>query len=172
MNVRMTIGLIMSIPKTVWFNFRYLPYYQARHLPIFVWWRTRIIEMGKNRIKLNKYMGTAIVKIGVPHRNYPADTVVLDVRGNLVFDGKASISPGCQLNIAGNLVIGDDFGCSSGTKIDAKVDSSIGDNCSFGHNCYLADDDGHEILSNGDVTNYPKGYHIGNHVWLCRGVTV
>jgi acetyltransferase-like isoleucine patch superfamily enzyme len=97
---------------------------------------------------------------------------VLDVRGNLIFNGKAVIADGCQINVAGSLIIGEDFGCSSGTKIDAKAESEIGLGCSFGHECYLSDDDGHEIKVDGIRTNWTKGYHIGNHVWLGRHVTI
>lgn len=52
--------IIMSIPKTVYFNLRYLPFQQAIRFPIVIHWKTRVLNMkrfaleirggGKNRI--------------------------------------------------------------------------------------------------------------------------
>lgn len=36
------LSIIVSVPKTLWFNLRYLPLAQAVRLPVWVHWRTNV----------------------------------------------------------------------------------------------------------------------------------
>ena len=60
------------------------------------------------------------------------------------------------------------FHAVGGGKIDAKAESSFGDDVLIGHNCTFIDDDGHGIIQDGKINNKKRGYHIGNHVWFTR----
>lgn len=172
MNIRIFLGkwkkgltLFFSLPKTIYFNFRYLPISQAIHLPILLHWHSRI--WGGGRIDLHK-VRFGIIKLGFGDPNFPHQRFVLCNTGVLIFKGKAVIAMGCELVIRGQLSIGNDFSCSGGVKIDAKANSSFGDDVLVGHNCVFIDDDGHEISMDGHVINNKKGYNIGNHVWFGR----
>lgn len=74
------------------------------------------------------------------------------------------------MNISGFLSIGENFDCNQGTIINAKAESSIGDNVLVGQRCYFSDDDGHKIYCVGENrrTNEKVGYHIDDHVWITR----
>lgn len=127
--------------------------------------------MHRNGIILNR-VSPGIIRIGFPHLSYPGTPAIIKVNGQIIFKGSASILLECDLNVTGKLVIGDNFNCNQGTKIDAKAESSFGDDVLIGHHCYFSDDDGHKIIIDGNRTNCPKGYNVGNHVWLSRDCKV
>lgn len=86
---------------------------------------------------------------------------------NLNIDARAD-------NVAVN--IGKDFSIESGT-IDfhgePNVKVSIGNDCQFGCNIELDTADGHTVSDeNGKIINNPEDIIIGNHVWLCKNVSV
>ena len=161
--------MLLSLPKTIIFNLKYLPLRQAIHLPILVHWNSRY--RGNGRIILDS-LSFAAVKLGFVDPTFPSKQFVFVLTGSLQFKGKASIGTGCEMVIRGELVIGDNFSCSGGTKIDAKSKSSFGDDVLIGHHCAFIDDDGHDLLVEDIKVNYPKGYHIGNHVWFGRDCLV
>lgn len=156
---------LISLPKTIWFNIKYLPLHQAIKLPILLHWRSRVFGNGK--IILNRY-SFGCVKLGFTDPDFPSKLFVLCITGSLEFKGGGSIASGCELVIRGRLTIGDNFSCSGLTKIDAKSISSFGDDVLIGHCCIFIDDDGHTIIKDGEIINASKGYHIGNHVWFGR----
>ena len=75
-----------------------------------------------------------------------------------------------------DISIDKDFSIESGTfdthgEPNTKI--SIGKDCQFGCNIELDTADGHTIYStNGEIINTPKDITIGDHVWLCKNVSV
>ncbi len=75
------------------------------------------------------------------------------------------------------LMIGKDFSIESG-KIDyhgePNLKIEIGDDCLFGSNIEIDPSDGHTIYDcvSRQQLNKPQNIFIGNHVWLCRNVSV
>ena len=75
-----------------------------------------------------------------------------------------------------NININKDFSIESGTfdthgEPNTKI--SIGKDCQFGCNIELDTADGHTIYStDGEILNTPKDITIGDHVWLCKNVSV
>lgn len=159
------IILLLSLPKSVYFNFRYLPVSQAVRMPILLHWHSRV--WGDGCVELDK-VGFGIIKLGFGDPDFPHQKFTFCNTGKVHFQGNAVISEGCELVVRGCLTVGNNFSCSGGTKIDAKSDSSFGDNVLIGHKCVFIDDDGHSIFTDGKRINEKKGYHIGNHVWFGR----
>lgn len=157
--------LLFSLPKTIVFNLRFLPFKQALHLPILIHWNSRFRGNGKIILASPSF---ATIKLGFVDPTFPSKLFVFVLTGSLKFKGKASIGTGSEMVIRGHLDIGDNFSCSGGTKIDAKCRSSFGDDVLIGHHCTFIDDDGHDLFVDNKKVNYPKGYHIGNHVWFGR----
>ena len=54
---------IISLPKTIYFNFKYLPVRQAIKLPIFVSYNT-FLGKTKGNIKINSCITTSMINIG------------------------------------------------------------------------------------------------------------
>ena len=71
--------------------------------------------------------------------------------------------------------IGRDFSIESGC-IDfhgePNLQVNIGDDCQFGCDIRFDPADGHTIYNADGALNTPKSITIGNHVWLCRQVSV
>lgn len=73
--------------------------------------------------------------------------------------------------------IGKDFSLESGA-IDfhgePNLAVNIGDDCQFGCDIRIDTADGHAIYNeeNKQILNTPKDVNIGNHVWLCRSVSI
>jgi len=79
---------------------------------------------------------------------------------------------------ADNILVdtGKDFSIESGS-IDFHGEPNtkviIGDDCQFGCDVELDTADGHTIFDeNGNIINEPKDIIIGNHVWLCKNVSI
>lgn len=161
----MIIASLLSMPKTIYANFKYLPAIQAIRLPLFVHWNSSL--SGGGRIVLHNIKPLS-VRLGSADPSFPSHKLILCLTGTLEFNGVASIGSGSELIIRGHLTVGDHFSCSGGNKIDVKSNSSFGENVLIGHNCTFIDDDGHQLLQEGRIINEKRGYHIGNHVWFGR----
>ncbi len=175
--------LKVNIPKTIYFNFKYLPLKQALHLPIFIYRRTDLYKM-KGEVIINAPATTGMLKIG-PHGLGTQDTqysrTMWEVAGSLVINGEASIGRGCRISIGKNakLTLGNKFCITGGTAIICQKEISFGDDCLLSWDILVMDTDFHHILTeSGHVINQPKAIKIGNHVWIgCRntilkGVTI
>lgn len=104
----------------------------------------------------------------------------ITIRGNYnnVFIGKNSSIKYTHINLEDNnnkVSIGDNtylcgatnIGCIESTKI------SIGNNCLFSSGIEIRSGDSHSIYDcSGKRMNESKNITIGNHVWLCHGVSV
>ncbi len=165
MKLRKIVSTLLSVPKTLYVNFRYLPFRQAIKIPIWCHWNSSFTGNGK--IILDKAQ-TTIIRLGSSSHKFPSQKFALCVTGVLRFKGAASIGTGCKMLVEGSLTIGDKFACSGGGIIDCKSDSTFGDSVLVGHQCTFIDCDGHSILRDGVVINETAGYHIGNHVWFGR----
>lgn len=55
-----TIGF-MGIVKTLAFNFRYLPFKQAIHLPVVLSSKVKVVNMGRGRLVLDDLGGASLV---------------------------------------------------------------------------------------------------------------
>lgn len=58
------IKILFSIPKVVYFNFKYLPIYQALKLPIWISYNTKLSIKGKIILDTNEKLKVAMVRIG------------------------------------------------------------------------------------------------------------
>ena len=60
MKIKTLLLFVISFPKTLWFNFKYFPFYDAIKLPVFVSQRVWLMTMdGKRTIK--NYRGAALI---------------------------------------------------------------------------------------------------------------
>ena len=83
------LKILLAVPKTIWFNFRYLPFIQAIHLPI---WIAPNCKIKVKKIKCTTYKFAAI-RIGfheVPIMD-PKSKTVVNGYGSIIFKGTAHI---------------------------------------------------------------------------------
>ena len=64
MSLSYVFNRILTLPRTIWFNFRYLPLRQAFYLPIWVANNVRIRSLYRGGIKLKGKPSIGLIRIG------------------------------------------------------------------------------------------------------------
>lgn len=179
MNIRRIFQLILALPRTVWFNFRYLPFSQARRLPIWLAPNVRVKCMYRGGIELKT------VRFNASHIGFHvADAVdcygahtILDIchGGKWIVDDDLHIGRGAIIHVGpeGKLSVGRNFAISGTTSIICSHSITIGNDVQFSWNSLVMDSDAHKIFNeDGEWVNRPASVSIGNHVWIAANASV
>lgn len=172
-----SLKILLSIPKTIWFNIRYLPFSQAIKLPIWISYDSYINIKGKVILESIK-LKTAMIRIGfhwVPICERKASTqIVIKSQGMLLFKGEAHIGVGSKIHIDkyAKLILGDNFSISSCSQINCFYKIIFGDNIQFSWECLVMDSDTHDIFDEHEKRiNPPKEIIFQNKIWIgCRSI--
>ncbi len=169
---------IRGIFKTLYLNFRLLPFRQAIRLPLYC---TRHIEFYslRGKVTFTCPVRHGLVKIGflatdmfVPRNN----VTLLDVNGEICFGGKGHFAPGVSINVSknGKLVIGKEFVISNKVKIVCHTHIEIGDEARIAWESQLFDTNFHYVVevSSGTYLNIKTPVVIGSNVWIGNRTTV
>lgn len=166
----------VSLPKTYYFNLYYFPIKQALLLPIFVYRKTKLSEMG-GKVYLKCPISTGMIQIGPLFTNaleLAFSYSYWEVSGTIIFRGYATFGRGTKIHVGsdGCLDVGSNLGVTGRTELICKKNISLGDNVLFSWDILVMDTDYHKILNREySVVNPPKSINIGNHVWVgCRSV--
>jgi acetyltransferase-like isoleucine patch superfamily enzyme len=173
--------ILLSIPKTIWFNLRYIPFSQAIKLPIWVASNVRIKSLARGCIILNdNNIRTGLIRIGYHEADavdsYGCHTILnIDKNGTLVIEDDVHIGHGAIINIKNKakLVVGRNFAISGTTAIICNKSISIGSDVQLSWNSLITDSDAHTIYSiDSVISNHPKEISIGNKVWIAANTTI
>lgn len=179
--VSLILKLLAGLPKTIYLNFRVLPFNQAIHLPLFVSYNTTIDGCKKGSIVLDSSsIRFAMVSFGIFERSsgmiYPSKCYLcVDEQSNLIFRGSFAMSKGGCLKVTsgGNMVCGNRVTFNSHSKVLCTHDIKIGNNVRLGWDTMLKDGDGHAICDEtGKVFNDNRPIIIGNDVWVGAEVSL
>lgn len=167
---REILSLIISLPITVYVNFRCLPFKTAIKLPIFVGHKTRIGKLSRI-ITFGCKPTTFMVRIGwggtesrdEGRKNY----LFFNKKATLKFNGRCTMSSGVSLVVdLGSFEIGDNFFCNKNCTFSCNDKITIGENVLFGWNIELLDSDNHKVIRNNKEIIDRGEIKIGNHVWV------
>lgn len=161
---------LLSLPKTIYFNFATLPIFQAIKLPVFIGWNVKIIEAKKNILHFPNGAEPFMVRIGYGGSpSLPAQKSSIRLRGgSLTFNGKARMSAGTILHVNGNMTIGNNFSSNKNAFLSCTSEVIIGNNVLMGWDCHVFDDNGgHTVFYDGIESKSSDIVKIGNDVWLC-----
>lgn len=180
MDVKTKMKQLLSLPKTLYFNFTVFPFSQAIKLPVYVDRKVKIGEVTKGRILLDFEIEHYCIKIGVHYLDGLASMsggfLSISQNAQVVFRGPAVFSAGTTIRAIGNskIEIGEDFFCNKNCAIVARESISIGKSVLLGWNVNIRDSDGetHKIFVNGIEHLNKKAIDIGNHVWICANSSV
>lgn len=167
------IKYILSIPITIWFNLRYLPFYQAIKIPICISYNTFYNISG--RINIHGKVKPAMIRFGF-HKVDTCDinsttSIVIREPGILVFEGTAHIGKGSRISIhGGTLILGNNFAISGCSSINCYSRIVMGKDIQFAWDCLVMDSDTHQIFNEkGEICNHDQEVIIGDKVWIgCR----
>lgn len=171
LKIRDIFSLLISLPITIYVNFRCLPFKTALKLPIFVGYKTHIDKLSKN-ITFGCEPTTFMVRIGwggtegreLGKKNY----LLLNENASMIFNGRCTMSSGVSLTLdLGTLEIGKNFFCNKNCSISCNDKITIGDDVLFGWNVEVLDSDNHKMIHRNKKNVCDRGaIKIGNHVWV------
>ncbi|WP_148630436.1 acyltransferase [Bacillus sp. E214] len=169
------ILLILGIPKTIYFNFKYLSFKDAIKFPIILSSRVLLYKTS-GKVTINAPIKPGMIRLGfggvrIFDRRHSRSVWYL--QGNITFKGKANLGYGTRLSVFGDLTFGDNFAISAQTQIVCNHKITFGDGVIIGWDCLFMDSDAHWILNESNQrTNKPKEIIIGDRVWIGARCTV
>ena len=177
--LRKMIILLLSIPKSVFFNFKYLPIKQAIKLPILLSYNTKVNNKNSKIVIKNEEISFGMISIGLKEGSFNLSEkkrcyIELNEKSELIFWGKAIISKGSVICCSNNakIILGNNFSCNANCIITAQKEIRFGDNNLIGWNVNVMDGDGHDIFKDNQIINFSRNIEIGNDVWIASNVTV
>ena len=171
MRIKKLVRCVISLPKSIYFCFRYLPFNQAIRIPILIAYDTSITQMGGVSINAEK-ISPAMIHIGMFDGSFDCGrnirtTLQLQKGSKLIFNGRYAISRGAVINNACVIEFGNNFCSNFGLFISCSKRIAFGNSCLLGWNNHFLDNNGHVIFDSiGNITSVPKEINIGNNVWI------
>ncbi len=168
----------IGIYKTLFLNFRCLPFRKALRFPILCSRHVRI-RCCDGRVVLEGF-STGIVRLGFDSvgvfDNKKSRSILEVGKGAVVtFKGKANLGNGFKLSIGrgGEFVAGDNFRLTAESTLICNKKIEIGNDCMYSWDILVMDTDFHKIYDEqGKYCNPPAAISIGNKVWLCCRTTI
>lgn len=165
--LRKAWSLLRALPKSLYFNFRYLEPGQAIRLPVLVSHHVTL-DLVRGRVVIDKPR-SGTIRIGFDTTNLfdEAAKSVWQVTGTVRFKGRARIGPQAKFVVSGELVIGDNFDAGSDVALFCAERVEFGDNNLLSWGITVMDNDFHPISdAAGQVVNPPAPVVLGNEVWI------
>lgn len=159
---------LRALPKSVYFNFKYLEVGQAIRLPVLISHRVSLDRV-KGRIAVED-PSTFSIRIGFDRSGISDESAgsVWQVSGTVTFRGKTRIGPSAKIVVTGDMVFGDNFNAGSGVSFYCAKEIVFGDDCLLSWDITVMDHDFHEIreLAGDALVNPPKKISVGDDVWI------
>jgi len=158
--------------KTIYFNFKYLPFKQAIRIPIKVSKRVYLWHTG-GQIILDCPIKSEMIQIGyggVGIFDREVSRSIWQVSGTVIFRGSARIGHGSKLSVGGTLILGNGFNITAESSIVATNRIEFGENCLLSWDILIMDTDFHKVKDKSEnILNPSAPIIIGNKVWIgCR----
>lgn len=164
---------------TIWFNFKYFPYTQAKKLPIVFYKGAYATISNGGRIVLTDdfWKNNRKVYIGLPTLDfeYQCEKTHLNILGGtLKFYGRFEACRGTLMDIRGVANIGDGVRFAPRCRIRIHNQITIGNDVGFSHESQVFDTNFHYMEKVAAEGFYPisRPITIGSHVWVCNRCTI
>lgn len=173
------LKILFSIPKTIYFNLRYLPFCQAIKLPVWIATNVRVRNMYRGGIKLESF-SIGKVRIGYHEADgvdvYGVHTIIDIFTGGILWiKNDAHIGQGAIICVKkdATLEVGSHFAISGTTSIICTQAITIGNDVQMSWNSLVMDSDAHQVFGeDGRWINPPQRIRIGNKVWIAANVSI
>lgn len=166
------VKYIVSLFKTVYFNFKVFDFKKALKLPVFISYNTKIYGVSKNSIEIDtEKISMAMIKFGFGGTDFiPAQKSCIKIQkgAKLRFQGKAFLGDGICISVENKALInfGENFSCNKNCIIYSCNSIEIGKNALLGWNVNLRDNDGHTIIYKDEKKENEKAIIIKDNVWI------
>lgn len=164
---------------TIWFNFRYLPYVQAKALPIIFFPHAfaKVEKGAKIILGANVFNGkNNKVFVGEDARDFAhfSEKTYIHVAGVIQFTGKTHILRGAFVEALGQISFGQDVLVCSLARIRSYNKIVIGDHVRITHETQMFDTNFHYVVDveHPEFRRMSKPIIIGDYVWIGNRSTV
>lgn len=170
MKISKLISVVISLPKTIYFNFRVLPFRDAIHLPIFVHYSVKLLELHKNIYLKCKNVKVFMIKIGLGGSSAISENksyFLCQKKGTICFSGAASFGRGVSIRVDdGSLVFGRNFSANKNCFFSCSQKVQFGNDVLMGFNISVRDSDGHNVYYCQTKKKNVADVVIGDHTWI------
>lgn len=171
------VHYILGFPKSMYVNFRCLPFAQAIHFPILVSHKTKLKYLSGD-ISVHGKLKIGLVKIGLGTSqlvDFQRERTIIDFRGKVVFNGKCKIGSGSRIAVAntGTLIFNHNFSNSSHLHIICFKYIEFGEDNHVSWNTLFMDTDQHAVYNTEhERINEDAPIKLGNRIWYGCNSTI
>ena len=162
---------LRDLPKSIYLNYRCLPFAKAWKLPVRVRYDTKFGILDKNSICINGTCKRSMITLGYRGGKFVAENrgYISISGGKMIFNGTCNFGEGFGIAVeSGELQFGKNFYANRNLLIECQKKVSFGSDVLLGWNVSIRDTDGHSI--NGKP--FKEKIMVKNHVWIASDVTV
>ena len=156
----MRVKKIISIPKSLYVNFKLFELKKAIKLPIIISYNTKIVGVKRGAIDIKGNITRGLITIG-----FGGFEGVQENKNSLL-----------RIDNGGKIIlnIGENFAANKNCCILCDGNMKIGSDALLGCNVNIRDSDGHEIydIKSNNKNPIQKNIIIGNHVWIASYVDI
>lgn len=164
--------------RTIYFNFRTLPFKQAIKLPIYIYGKPLFNNLS-GKILLKCPIKKGMIKINKICPYAPSLQTLdsqINIAGTLVIRGNVLIGCANKILVAhgGTLELGNYAHITDFCNIDCWNNIVIDDGTTIAHRCQIMDFDHHFVLNMNTlrICNNSHPIYIGKQSWICNSVTI
>lgn len=161
--------VLRYIHKTIYFNFRSLPFRQAVKLPIWLY-RPDIVSCKGNVEFGGAKIRTGMVRLGFNMVSiYSKNGIMIENKGKIIFHGRCSIGNNSYISLGRRSTVsfGNQFTATASFRLASFAGITFGDRVSVGWDSLFIDTDFHRLtrVDGMPVKAYGK-IKVGNNVWF------
>lgn len=169
---------LFDIFRTLYINFKVLPFKQAIKLPIEIRNGYKVVICKSGGVIINNNLRRGLVVLGgngspgLP--SVIGGSLIVEDASKICFSGSAYISSGTSIRVesGAQVKIGNEVYINSNCYLRAESDVTIGDECILGWNVTINTTDGHYIYTEGEQHPQNGTIVIGNHCWIGNTVSI
>lgn len=155
------------IPSLI-FNFKYLPFAQARKLPIIVF-RGKVFRNNPGRFVINAPVHFNMIQLGDRLVSvYPDTGVVLENKGVIEFRGRIAIGNDSFISVgeSGKLILGNGFRATTSLKLICYHYIEFEKDVLVGWNNMIVDTDFHSVTTENGKSKRFGPIFVGHDTWI------
>jgi acetyltransferase-like isoleucine patch superfamily enzyme len=172
-----SVSLKLNLIKTIYFNFKVLPFKQAVKLPIHFYGRTELANISGLFSIESKDIRFGMIVFGGKHEVVISSNVATRIynTGHMIFYGKTLFARGVNVMVWNNAVLsfGNNFSIGSLSRIICFRQITFGDQVLISWECQFFDSDFHFIINdNKSIKDNCGTTTIGDGVWIGTRSTI
>jgi len=163
--------------KTIYINFKMLPFEQARHLPIIIFGKCSIQSLS-GKIIFSSRIQFGMLGLGQRYEVFSKESgkAELNIQGDLIIQNKAQFGYDYKIFVAKNatLTLGNMASMASQAKIICTQNITLGKFCRLGSECQIIDTNFHNLknVKTNEVFNKNNDILLGSFNFISNRVSV